>query len=319
MSEFALIETIRERTALERNDVTVGIGDDGAILVPSAGHDLVVCSDTLIAGMHFPHGTRAWDIGWKAVAVNLSDLAAMGAEPAWATLSLTVPDDDMRWVAEFADGFAAIAHPHRLALVGGDTTRGTLTIGLTVIGQVPRGNALTRGGARVGDDVFVTGTLGDAAAGLTIVRDHALLDRNEQDLVTRLNRPTPRVETGIALRGIASACIDVSDGLVADFNHVCRRSGVGAEIEAALLPASTALSAWAGVSLRRKLQLGGGDDYELAFSAAPKDVERVRERLAAIGVGVTRIGRVVDGECVRVLDDDGSEIDVDRGGWEHFG
>ncbi len=324
--EFALVERIRARTALERADVRLGIGDDAAVLTVPAGHELVVCTDTLVAGVHFPAHAHAADVGWKALAVNLSDLAAMGATPAWATLALTLPAADAAWVDAFAEGFAALAREHALALVGGDTTRGPLSISVTAHGFVPSGTALTRAGARLGDRVFVTGCLGDAAAGLACVlpghpREAALFDAptaQREALVARLNRPTPRVAQGLALRGLAHACIDVSDGLVADLAHVCAASGVGAEIDAARLPASSALIDLFDAPERLALQLGGGDDYELCFCVADADADAVIATLARLGGGVTAIGRIVAGDSVRVHDALGHTLAPVRSGWNHF-
>jgi thiamine-monophosphate kinase len=326
MAEFDLVARIRERCALARADVRVGIGDDAAIVAVPPGHELALAADTLVAGVHFPAGTRARDLGWKSLAVNLSDLAAMGATPAWALLALTLPDADPVFVGDFADGFADLAAQHGISLVGGDTTRGPLAVTVSVHGFVPPGAALLRGGAGVGDPVFVTGTLGDAAAALRCLdrgdaRAAALFqapaDTREQ-LRARLDRPQPRVAAGIALRGHASACIDVSDGLLADLGHVAARSGVGIEVEAERLPASAALLALFDAGERLALQAGGGDDYELAFCVPDAKVAGMQRDLSRVGGGVTRIGRVVAGSGVRLLDAEGRPIVPARRGWEHF-
>jgi thiamine-monophosphate kinase len=320
--EFRLIDRIRELTAQPRDDVRIGIGDDAAVLAPPSGKELAVAIDTLVEGVHFPSGTAAADIGWKALAVNLSDLAAMGASPAWALLALTLPSADAAFVEGFAEGFAKLAQPHRLALVGGDTTRGPLTISVAVHGFVPPGQALTRAGARVGDAVLVTGTLGDAAAGL-----HALQHPPRDDdgraglrgfLIERLNRPTPRLAVGTALRGQATACVDVSDGLLADLGHICAASGVAAEIEAALLPRSSALLELYDDTTALHFALSGGDDYELCFTVPAARVAELQAGLARLGCGATKIGRIVEGEGVRVRAADGSWLATDRPGWEHF-
>ncbi|WP_447732728.1 thiamine-phosphate kinase [Rhodanobacter soli] len=320
--EFRLIERLRELTAQPRDDVRIGIGDDAAVLAPPPGKELVVAIDTLVEGVHFPPGTAAADIGWKALAVNLSDLAAMGASPAWALLALTLPSADAAFVEGFAEGFAKLAQPHRLALVGGDTTRGPLTISVAVHGFVPPGQALTRAGARVGDAVLVTGTLGDAAAGL-----HALQHPPRDDdgraglrgfLIERFNRPTPRLAVGTALRGQATACVDVSDGLLADLGHICVASGVAAEIEAALLPRSSALLELYDDTTALHFALSGGDDYELCFTAPAARVAELQAGLARLGCGATKIGRIVEGEGVRVRAADGAPLATDRPGWEHF-
>jgi thiamine-monophosphate kinase len=331
VAEFDLIALIRDRCAVAREDVRLGIGDDAALLAVPAGQLLAVSTDTLVDGVHFPIGTHAYDIGWKALAVNLSDLAAMGATPAWATLALTLPEADGRWVEQFADGFATLAGEFKLALVGGDTTQGPLSITVTVHGFVPGGGALLRSGARVGDGVFVTGTPGDAAAGLRC------LDRDDvaaaellsapaglrEALIARLNRPVPRVAQGLALRGHATACIDVSDGLLADLGHICAASGVGAQIDADALPASSALLSLFDSVTRRAFLLNGGDDYELCFTAPDQDASALLGDLARSGCGATRIGRIVAGSgdaAMRVLvtDSAGMALPIARAGWEHF-
>ena len=319
--EFELIDIVRTRCASTRADVRVGIGDDAAVLAPPAGHELVAAVDTLVAGVHFPASTRPEDIGWKALAVNLSDLAAMGATPAWALLALTLPTGDADFVARLADGFAALASQHGVALVGGDTTRGPLSITVSVYGFVPPGQALLRSGARVGDLVFVTGTIGDAAAGLRFPSAglFASASSDAYDMLReRLDRPTPRVAAGVVLRGVASACIDVSDGLLADIGHVAARSGVGIEITASALPASPALLQVSDAELRLALQAAGGDDYELAFTLAPAQEAAMLRDLSKTGCGATRIGRVVEGTGVRLLDDAGVEIILADRGWNHF-
>jgi len=317
--EFRLIDRIRERTAQTRDDVRLGIGDDAALLAVPAGQELAVAIDTLVEGVHFPVGTAPADVGWKALAVNLSDLAAMGATPAWALLALTLPRPDAAFIDGLADGFAQLARPHRLALVGGDTTRGPLTLSVAVHGFVPPGQALTRAGARAGDAVLVTGTLGDAAAGLRCLQPHMDVQTSLRDaLVERLNRPVPRLAAGLALRGRASACIDVSDGLLADLGHLCVASGVGAEIDAALLPRSSALLGLFDEAAARDFALAGGDDYELCFSVPAARVAEVQADLARLGCGATRIGRIVAGDGVRVRDADGSRLEPGRQGWDHF-
>ena len=320
--EFRLIERIRALTAQPRDDVRIGIGDDAAVLAVPVGQELAVAIDTLVEGVHFPRGTAATDIGWKALAVNLSDLAAMGASPAWALLALTLPAADVGFVEGFAEGFAKLAQAHRLALVGGDITRGPLSISVAVHGFVPPGKALTRTGARVGDAVLVTGTLGDAAAGLHALQ-HPLDDDDGRNglrefLIGRLNLPTPRLSAGAALRGQASACIDISDGLLVDLDHICVASDVGAEIDAALLPRSSALMALYDEASALQFALSGGDDYELCFSVPVQRVADVQADLSRLGCGVTKIGRIVDGAGVRVRGTGGEWLAMYRPGWEHF-
>ncbi|HKE48474.1 MAG TPA: thiamine-phosphate kinase [Rhodanobacteraceae bacterium] len=320
--EFELIDLIKARCATARADVRVGIGDDGAVLRMPAGHDLVASTDTLIGGVHFPVSTEPEDIGWKALAVNLSDLAAMGATPAWAMLALTLPSADRDFVERFADGFAALAAQHHVALIGGDTTSGALAMTVSVLGFVTPGRALLRSGARAGDLVFVTGTIGDAAAGLRFPFEGLFgtsASREACDaLRARLDRPVPRVAAGVVLRGAASACIDVSDGLLADLGHVAKESGVGIEVSGPSLPASPALLQAFDAPTRLALQASGGDDYELAFTLPPSREAAVLRDLAKTGCGATRIGRVVEGAGVRLLDAGGNEVALPRRGWEHF-
>jgi thiamine-monophosphate kinase len=318
VAEFDLITLIRERCALAREDVRLGIGDDAALLAIPAGQLLAVSTDTLVAGVHFPASTTPYDIGWKALAVNLSDLAAMGATPAWATLALTLPHADASWVTEFAEGFAALAREYKLALVGGDTTQGPLSVTVAVHGFVPENAALLRSGARVGDSVYVTGTLGDAAAGLRLVDQPTFAEAAKLTLLERLNRPTPRVAQGLAMRGRASACIDVSDGLLADLGHVCAASGVGADIDVDNLPSSTALLDASDVPTRRAFQLAGGDDYELCFTAPETIAAELLGDLARSGCAATRIGRIVVETGVRARDGAGDPVALPQAGWEHF-
>lgn len=292
--EFELIARIRPRIAL-RSDVALGIGDDCALLALPPGRQLAVTMDTLNAGVHFPPETAPADIGWKALAVNLSDLAAMGAQPAWCTLSLTLPQADAGFVEGFCDGFFALARAHDVALVGGDTTRGPLSVSITAHGFVAAGEALRRDGAREGDDIWVSGTLGDAAGALAQWQAGAPM---APALRARLDRPTPRVALGRALRGIASSAIDVSDGLLADLAHVCRASGVGAEIDGDALPAGDALRAAFDADLRRTLQATGGDDYELCFTAPIAQRAALEALSRALALPLTRIGRIVPGTGV---------------------
>ncbi|MFT4255371.1 MAG: thiamine-phosphate kinase [Pseudoxanthomonas sp.] len=311
--EFDLIARIRARV-VERGDVALGIGDDAALLDVPHGRQLVVTADTLNAGVHFPEATKPEDIGWKSLAVNLSDLAAMGAQPVWCTLSLSLPESSPKWLDGFIDGFAQLAAQHGVALVGGDTTRGPLSIAVTAMGLVERGRALRRDGAKPGDDIWVTGTLGDAAAALQSMFAGAVVERA---LRLRLDRPTPRIEAGSRLAGLASACIDVSDGLLADLGHVCERSGAGAEIDIASLPASPALRRFKP-AVRWPWQAGGGDDYELCFTAAPQLRESVRQALDAAATPGTRIGRIIAGSGVNAFDGEGKPWPPPRTGYRHF-
>ncbi len=316
MSEFSLIDRIRARAG-KRADVLLGIGDDAALLVVPPGQALVVSTDTLIAGVHFPHDTAPADIGWKALAVNLSDLAAMAAEPAWVSLALTLPDDSLAWLDSFLDGFLELAGQHDVALIGGDTTRGPLSITVTAHGFVPIEHALRRDTAQLGDDVWVTGTLGDAAGGLEQWRKQALMSSK---LRHRLDRPTPQVAAALALRGLAHSAIDISDGLAADLGHVLAASSLGAEIDLGRLPTSRSLvDHFPNEDARWRLQLAGGDDYELCFSASPANALAIEQALAESGTLATVIGQLDAGSGLRLLTPEGEPFELVRLGHDHFG
>lgn len=320
MNEFALIDACFKRLGdatgallSERYpelNPSLAIGDDCAVINVPAGQQLVVSTDTLVAGVHFPAGTRAYDVGYKALAVNLSDLAAMGATPAWFTLCVTLPEMQPEWVDEFCNGMAAVLTPSPIALVGGDTTRGPLSISIQVMGVLPAAKALTRSGACPGDDIYVSGYLGEAARGLALALDSDAEERtltaSEQHCLCRLNRPTPRVELGQRLRELAHACIDVSDGLLADLNHILRASGVGAQLDIAQLPVPE------GVSLEQALS--GGDDYELCFTASTAVRDALQILSSELGLPVSRIGRVI--EQAGLYDQNQNPLTV--AGYQHF-
>jgi thiamine-monophosphate kinase len=297
--EFDLISRYFTARGTDRPDVAIGVGDDGAVLRVPDGSELVVVADTIVSGVHFLTDADPADVAYRALAVNLSDLAAMGAKPAWATLALTIPDMDEAWVEPFAAAFDALARAHGVALVGGDTTRGPLAVTVQAMGLVPVGQALRRSGARVGDLIYVTGWPGDAAAGLALLQGR-LTGRGADRawLVRRFLRPEPRVEMGVRLRGVASACVDVSDGLAADLGHIAAASGVGAILRADALPLSRALYAVAGEECAREFALGGGDDYELVFTVP----QERRAALAALQWGgapaVHCVGEIVAGHGV---------------------
>lgn len=313
--EFDLIDRIAARI-VARGDVVLGIGDDAALLQPPAGQQLVVAMDTLNAGVHFPHDTAPADVGWKALAVNLSDLAAMGAAPAWCTLSLSLPESDAAWVDGFLDGFDAIARTHGVALVGGDTTRGPLSVCVTAFGFVAPGRALRRNAALVGDDLWISGTPGDAAAALA---QWSAGGARDPMLRARLDRPTPRVALGLRLSDLAHAAIDISDGLLADLAHICRASGVRAEVDVDALPVSDALhAAVSDLDTRRALQASGGDDYELCFTAPVSRRDAIAAAALDAGVIVARIGHIVEGQGVHATTADGASWTPARTGWDHF-
>ncbi|QKT04400.1 thiamine-phosphate kinase [Ectothiorhodospiraceae bacterium 2226] len=320
MGEFDLIARHFARLGAQRRDVTLGVGDDAALLAPPAGQHLVVAVDTLVAGVHFPTDTAAADIGHKALAVNLSDLAAMGAQPAWFTLSLTLPRADEAWLTAFAGGLRALAEAHGVQLVGGDTTRGPLTISVQVLGFAPPEAALRRSGARPGDGVYVSGTLGDAALGLAAVQGRVELPgESARRLRTRLDRPTPRVALGLALRGLATSAIDLSDGLAGDLTHILAASGVGAVLDCTALPLAAEVRAWGETEPAAwRLALSGGDDYELCFTAPPAQQAAVERACAQAGVPCTRIGSIVAGEGLQLRGRDGVPLPVPLRGYEHF-
>lgn len=316
--EFDLIARIRSR-AKQRADVVIGIGDDAAVLRPAAGRELVVTTDVLNEGVHFLASDAPADIGWKALAVNLSDLAAMGAAPAWCTLSLALPDVDDAWCDAMLDGFFELADAHGVALVGGDTTRGPLALGVTAMGQAAPGRSLRRDAARPGDEVWVSGTLGDAAAALALGQGGGGVDAF---LRSRLQRPTPRLALGAALGGLAHACIDLSDGLVSDLGHICAASGVAAEVRLEALPASPALRASGEDATRWSWQAAGGDDYELCFTAPAAAREAILAAAAGADVPVTWIGTIVaptgGASKVRLIDPSGRPWQPSRTGYQHF-
>lgn len=302
----------------------LGPGDDCALLAPTPGMELAVTTDMLVAGTHFFADTDPRQLGWKTLAVNVSDLAAMGAAPRWALLAGSLPTADEDWLAAFADGLFACAKRYGVELVGGDTTRGPLNLCVTALGEVPAGRALRRDGAQVGDDVWVSGQPGLAALGLAQLRGQAYLPAAlKTRCLAALQRPLPRVELGRALRerGLAHAAIDVSDGLLADLGHILERSRVGAELYAGQLPC---LPPGADPLRARDAQLAGGDDYELAFTAAPGQRQALAALAAEIDLPLWRIGRIVAAAPdapprPAVLDVDGQPLPIDHTGFDHFG
>jgi len=319
LSEFEIIDRYFRSRAPRRRDVIVGIGDDGAVLSVPEGQHLVVSMDTLVCDVHFPASAPARAVGHKALAVNLSDLAAMGAEPAWATLALTLPEADEAWLRGFAEGFFALAESFEVDLVGGDTTRGPLSVTVQVHGFVPPGGAMCRRGARPGDGIFVTGTLGDAALALWLLQKRRRGGVRERAyLLSRLHTPLPRVSVGLALREYASAAIDLSDGLIGDLGHVCRSSGVGASLWVDKLPRSDAFAALADEEEGYRLALVGGDDYELCLTVPPEHQSALKQAAGSLDCRLTRIGIVERESALRCLHDDGTELRIRGGAWQHF-
>ena len=310
ISEFELIKQYFDDSTAQKQcaDLVLGIGDDGAIISPRPDHDLIVAVDTLVAGVHFLSEANPYDIGFRSLAVNLSDLAAMGAEPAWFTLALTLPGADEEWLKEFSRGLFELARSYQLPLIGGDTTRGPLTISIQVLGYVPSAQALCRDGAKVGDLIYVTGSLGDAAGGLRLLQNK---ESSLQDdyLQTRFLRPQARLKFGQCLRGLAHAAIDISDGLLADIGHITKRSGVGARVELARLPLSVQLKAVFGSERAIEMALSGGDDYELCFCVAPTQADKVAELAKQLGLAITCIGCVEAETGIRLYNAQGETVD----------
>jgi len=319
--EFSLINTLTRRAGT-RSDVVLGIGDDAALLQVPHGQEVVITTDTLNSGVHFPQETCAFDIGWKSLAVNLSDLAAMGAQPAWCSLSLVLPKADSVWLEGFCDGFFALAQKHNVALIGGDTTRGPLSLSITALGHVPAGQALRRDKAQIGDDIWVSGFLGEAAAALQLWQNGQLdvrttaPDATSERLRQRLLRPQPRLALGQALRSLAHAAVDISDGLLADVGHMARRSALAAVIETNAVPLSVALRHTFDNIRARGCALGGGDDYEICFTTAAHQRLAIKALAEQLALPITRIGTMQSGSGV-ICEDEDNAIITDHG-YRHF-
>ena len=318
MAEFDLISRLQEIICIAPDrgvaECLVGIGDDGAVLDVPAHRDLVVCTDTLVEGVHFPSGTDSAAIGHKALAVNLSDLAAMGADPAWFFMALTLPFEDRRWLDSFAHGMAELAGQARIVLAGGDVSSGPLSITITAMGLIEKGEALVRSGARDGDLVVVSGTPGAAA--------HALKKLQSGEVPHPLDRaalefPAPRLELGGALVGLATACIDVSDGLMADLDHILEQSGAGAEVQLDKLPCPESLKGLDDEE-RWPLQLAGGDDYELCFTIRPESAAELAEISRSCGVELTIIGAINDRQGLVFKTGKGELYDPGVNAYQHF-
>lgn len=320
-SEFELIRRFFTHRA---PGAALGVGDDAALLRVGAGMDLAVSADMLVEGRHFLAGADPALLGHKCLAVNLSDMAAMGARPRWATLALALPQVNARWLGAFSRGFMALARKHRVDLVGGDTTRGPLTISVQIMGEVPRGQALRRDGAGVGDEIWVSGRLGAAALAVAAANGELQVPaRERRTLEQRLNAPVPRIALGIALRRVARSAIDISDGLLADLGHICERSGVAAVIEWERLPATPFVRSQAqrGEVAVRAI-LAGGDDYELCFTAPRKRRSDIVAAARRARTEVTLVGRVTRRRrgvpLVQVLDSVGKPLKVRWQGYDHF-
>lgn len=316
LSEWSLIERFFARRTPANGATRLGIGDDCALLAVPEGHELAVTSDTLVEGVHFFPDVRPDDLGHKVLAVNLSDLAAMGAAPFAFTLALTVPRADESWLQGFADGFFALARRFGVDLVGGDTTHGpVVVVTVQAMGSLPAGTALRRSGARPGDDVYLTGRLGEAGLGLRMVRGE--VSPTDAAALERFHRPEPRVAAGQALRGLASACIDVSDGLAADLGHILRASDAGGCLDWEALPLPPFLRAEADAGGDWRFALECGDDYELCFTAPPGNRASIMAALAALDCPGSRIGRIEAEKGLRILRL-GEPVELEPKGYRHF-
>ena len=314
MSEFDLIKRYFTRTT---PSAILGVGDDAALLRIADGMELAVSTDMLVGGTHFFPGTDPYQLGHKTLAVNLSDLAAMGATPRWATLALSLPNADENWLRRFSTGFFALAEEHGVELVGGDTTRGPLNLCVTIMGEVPKGKALRRSGARAGDDVWVSGTLGVAALGLAHLQGKIALPENDRlSCLAALHQPQPRVALGLALRDIARSTIDISDGLLADLGHILESSGVGAELQFAAIPKVKAHDL--DESLLRHCVLSGGDDYELCFTAPAARSGEIDAIALKLQLPLTRIGSINAGQGCTVRTAEGGVLKIRESGYDHF-
>jgi thiamine-monophosphate kinase len=312
LTEFDIIERYFAKPSAQRDDVTLGIGDDCAIVNIPAQHQLAITTDTLVEGVHFPAETSAYDIGYKALAVNLSDLAATGATPAWITLALTLPEANTEWLIEFSRGLFALASRYHIQLIGGDITHGPLTITIAAHGFVSR--ALTRRGAKPGDLIYVTNTLGDAALGLLFLNKKISLSTEFQEKVlAKLNRPEPQIETGIKLASLANAAIDISDGLAADLGHILEKSQVGAKIYVDQLPISDALRHAMPMEQAIATALTGGDDYELCFTVSPENIA-----LLDTIPHLTCIGSITESFGLDLQFKNGNKYHGPSQGYQHF-
>ncbi len=315
--EFDLIDRYFASLSAGDSSLVLGPGDDAAIIRPPAGDELLMAVDTLVKDVHFLADTPAFDLGYKSLAVNASDIAAMGGVARWATLSLTLEEVNESWLADFAAGFAELANAAGIQLVGGDTTRGPLAISVQLTGTIEQGKALTRSGAKSGDLVYVSGYPGLAACALASLQQGDDLKAGSLAL-ERLQRPLPRLELGRHLVELASAAIDVSDGLAADLGHILRSSGCAAEIELENLPVAPELALLEDDSRCYEFILGGGDDYELCFTAPPAKKEKLVQLSGDLDYPLHCVGSIVEGEGLRCLDGDGNERQLSIAGWQHF-
>ncbi|PTN12907.1 thiamine-phosphate kinase [Nitrosomonas aestuarii] len=319
-SEFEIIQRYFKRPT---NDTILGIGDDAAIIAPTAKMELAISTDTLVSGQHFFEDVDPYKLGYKAISVNLSDMAAMGARPRWVTLSLTLPKKLIEynevWLSEFARGFHELARMHHVALIGGDTTSGPLNIGVQIIGEIEKGQSLRRDGAKSGDDIWVSGCLGDAALALKFeLQKIKLTDKEAELCMSALHMPIARIELGQLLTGLAHSAIDISDGLMADLGHILVSSRSAAIIQLEAVPCSEVLKRFLPSSLAVQCLLAGGDDYELCFTAPKNNRNSIESIAQKLKIPLTMIGEITQGEGLLVMDAEGREITVEKRGYDHF-
>lgn len=315
MSEFTIITKYFKQHQHDDARLALSIGDDAAVFDIATDQQCVVSLDTLIKGIHYPVNTSPFDIGYKSLAVSLSDMAAMGAEPKYAMLSLAINKEDDVWLEQFAAGFFQLINDYQINLIGGDTVAGAEAITTVVHGVVSRGQALTRSHAQVGDVIYISGAPGEA--GMALQRVLAQQSCAE-DLVERLNRPTPRVALGLKLHGIAHACIDVSDGLLADLEKICEASQVGATLYLEQLPVSEKLLAHVSLERARELVLTAGDDYELCFTVSPEHVPLINQLSQQLDLALTQVGVIHKAGAIKVVDQNGKQQQFCNKGYEHF-
>ncbi len=316
LSEFDVIKNYFSNitSSAQKSDISLAIGDDAAVVSLPAEKELLVCTDTLNVGIHFPEKTSAADIAYKALAVNLSDIAAMGGEPKWFTLNISLPEISESWLQEFSQSLAELAARYKLVLIGGDTTRGPLSISITLAGHVQKNKALTRSGAQAGDKVYLSHCTGEAACGLDIILNNKSIKKDKEYFIKQLNRPEPRVELGLKLQGIANACIDVSDGLLADVTHIAAASNKGINIFLDSLP----LPAIDDIEQAQRYALSGGDDYELVFTVADKNTGLLQSLQKQLDIKLHCIGEVITEAGVQVLDKEKNNVAITKTGYQHF-
>lgn len=317
MNEFQLIEYFFKPILSKRPDVAIGIGDDAASVKIASGMELLVSTDTLVSGVHFFRDEDAFHVAFKAVMVNISDIAAMGGVPCWLTLSLTLPEINEHWLCRFKEGLAQALETFNLALIGGDTTRGPLSVSITILGQVPLGKAIRRDGAKPGDAIYVSGELGGAAQALRFLMDKTPLSQDEKVLMQKLQVPTPRVDLRMMLQQYATAAIDISDGLSSDLSHICQASHVGALLQASLVPIHPLVKKYQGTKAL-DFALNGGDDYELCFTVKAADRSLFQQELIEQGFCCFFVGCIDDKKTIRIKKEEGRIVPLTAAGYNHF-